>query len=243
MIALAGLGLLAILASGCVRVAKLLPVEEAETAGERAAVSSVEGVRIVARGNVWPGQTEILQDTTPLRIRVENGSSVPVRLRYSDFALIGPDGKRYAAIPPFHFEGTVADADPTTDQPTVEDPEFDHSGFSIAPFYRSIHPDLAVWQGGFPYESRYHALYQQYWEGLPWPTPTMLRHALPEGVIAPGGDVDGYVYFERVDLDQSRVHLRADVVDPETGRILGEVTIPFDVLFETEFTEPDPHSR
>lgn len=61
----------------------------------------------------------------------------------------------------------------------------------------------------------------------PLPTPEMLRRAVPEGMIEPGGELAGFLFLERIDPREDRVRFRADRVNARSGESFGEVTIPF----------------
>jgi hypothetical protein len=61
------------------------------------------------------------------------------------------------------------------------------------------------------------------------PTLDMLRQALPEAVLEPGGQVSGFVYFERLPYEEDgRFELRADFPAVDAGRVT-RVEIPFTI--------------
>jgi hypothetical protein len=63
---------------------------------------------------------------------------------------------------------------------------------------------------------------------LKLPTPEMRQRVIPEGVVNSGGNLDGWLFFEKVeDENLDRVMFRADLVDAETGKKFAEVRIPF----------------
>mgnify|MGYP006185075021 CR=1 FL=1 len=61
------------------------------------------------------------------------------------------------------------------------------------------------------------------------PTFEMLQQAMPEGVVNSGGNIEGWVYFEKVPEEKDRVVLRTDLVNARTGQEFAEVRIPYDV--------------
>jgi hypothetical protein len=61
--------------------------------------------------------------------------------------------------------------------------------------------------------------------GLELPTSDMLQRALPEGVLAPGGRISGFVYFDHV-LDVVHVTFVAHLIEVG-GDELGMIGIPF----------------
>jgi hypothetical protein len=54
----------------------------------------------------------------------------------------------------------------------------------------------------------------------------MLRQALPEGPVEPGGQVTGFVYFERLPPGPGRVELRARFPGAG-GERMTRIEIPF----------------
>jgi hypothetical protein len=63
----------------------------------------------------------------------------------------------------------------------------------------------------------------------------MLRNGIPEGVIAPGGYVDGFLYFARVNPDLSQVEFVATLQAAKTGKDFGTIRIPFQVEEQTSY--------
>jgi hypothetical protein len=57
----------------------------------------------------------------------------------------------------------------------------------------------------------------------------MLRRALPEGTLEPGGTVTGFIYFQGVSEREGSVTLQARLVDARTGEQFGTLSIPFGV--------------
>ena len=223
-------GLLVVI-SGCTTTPELSPAPSANEARglEEAAVSTVEGVNMVAGADAWPGRPEIREEVTPLRVTIENNSNQPLRIRYSEFALVSSTGKRYAALPPFAIEGDVEEPVVFESDYAVPRPAFSYNRFSVAPFYAGTYPAMQSYPGAFYYDQFYYDRYYTYWREIDLPTEEMLERALPEGVIDPGGQVEGFLYFEKVDVEEPRVRLRADLVNARDGDIFGTITIPFTV--------------
>ena len=214
---------------GCARPVTLRPAPGATDAEwmAQAAVSQVEDVKIIAQGDAWNGDPDIVQYTTPVRVVIENGSTQPVRLRYQEFALIAADGTRYGALPPYGIEGEVTERVTVRHSGPVYEPLFVHRGFRVASYTSPVYPRLTAYGGNFMYDPYYYDHYHDYWVDYDLPTRNMLRSALPEGVIDPGGRIEGFLYFERVDDEHAQVRFRSDVVNAETGDMMGEVSIPF----------------
>ena len=225
--AAAAVGLL-IASGGCGGRAELEPAPAAETAaGGEVVVDRVDGVHVRALPTEWPGPVDIGEEVTPLRLRIQNGGSAPILVRYENFALIAPDGQRFSALPPFAIEGEVTRNVAAPPASPVAEPGFVYDGFAVAPYYTGYDPGFTVAADPFYYDPLYFSTYYDYWVDIALPTERMLQLALPEGRLERGGDVSGWLYFERVDPDLERVRFRADLVDAESGRTYGEATMPF----------------
>ncbi len=186
------------------------------------AVAETAGVRVTVDGKAWKGEPSNLQDVMiPIRVRLENNSGRPIRIRYSEFALQSGGNLRVSAIPPNQIRGTV----PGPAQPVT--PAFGYGWYG--PYW-----------GGWP--GYYHRW--GYWAYDPWfydtvwvsypislPTEDMLEKALPEGVLQPGGHAIGFIYFpsigEKVKGEKAKaVDFEQMLVDANTGRTFGTVEIP-----------------
>lgn len=195
------------------------------------AVDRVAGVRMTAASGAWREYVPAAAGVTPVKVTVENRGERPVRIRYGDFALMSPAGERFSALSPFGLdprgESLAAAAGPVTD------PEFLYDdSFRLSPYASSVYPGLHVYGKPFDFETGYYRRYSFLREEVPGVTPEMIARALPEGVLEPGGRLEGFVYFEEVDPDLERVRFRADLVDPRDGTRFGEISIPFVVLGE-----------
>ena len=93
----------AFVAAGCGRQPTLTPAADASRLpGHRdVATAYVKGVAVNANGAAWNGNPEIRKHVTRMQVSIENTTNQPVRIQYSDFHLVDPDGKAYAALPPF----------------------------------------------------------------------------------------------------------------------------------------------
>jgi hypothetical protein len=67
------------------------------------------------------------------------------------------------------------------------------------------------------------------WREIVLPTEEILERALPEGVIDPGGQVEGFLHFAKVDVEESRDRFRADLVNARDGDVFGTITTRFTV--------------
>jgi hypothetical protein len=224
---LAGAAVVLLLA-GCATQSQLTPAPgDTELPGNsQAAVSSIDGVKVNIYTDAWHGNQQVPGVVTPLRVEIRNGSSHPVRLRYSDFKLVGPDGKTYAALPPYGITGSVDEPHLVDVYPPLAAPGFDYDDFDVAPYYSTIYPDIPVWDGPFYYDPFYYNQYYTYWQSIDLPTHEMLNEALPDGVIKAGGRVSGFLYFQEVSTKLPRVRFEYDLVNATNGNIFGTVTIP-----------------
>lgn len=208
---------------GCSTTPDLVPAPGAQPAPPgpgKGAVAEVRGVRVVARSDAWSGFPPNLDRVTPILVTIENDGTVPIRIRYNEFALVAPStGESFAAIPPFNIRGT--EVEPVT--------ALGYSGFWVAPYYAPYYPRLRPYHGAFPFDQYYYDRYYPTWVDIELPTGDMVQKALPEGVLDPGGRVTGYLYFENVERGTGMVEFTKDVVNAATGATLGTIKIPFEV--------------
>lgn len=221
----------ALLLAGCQGAADLEPAPPADQVATTrdAARAVVQDVEVTAQAVDWPGPRDIGSEVTPLRLVLTNHSERPLRVRYQEFALIDGQGRRHAALPPWRMQGAVAEEVTARLSGPITDPLVVHSGFLVAPAYRTIYPTWDRWTGTFAHDPWWYDTYATYWREIPLPTPSMRAHGLPEGVLQPDGHLEGWLFFEHVDPDRERVVLRVDLVEADRGREVGEVRIPFRV--------------
>ena len=195
-----------------------------------AAVSTVDGVRMVVNPNSWLGEPGVSREVTPIEVTIQNNSNKPLSVQYSEFRLVAPDGTIYNALPPFAIQGSLDKPVTAIGYRPILDPVFDYDNFSVAPYYASLYPTLLPYEGAFYPDRAYYDYYGPLWRNIQLPTDRMVAQALPEGVIENGGEVKGFLYFEKVDTDDDNlVKFRADLVNPRTGQTFGAIGIPFTV--------------
>jgi hypothetical protein len=219
------------LMSGCAGYTELEPAPAASTVpgNEDRAVETIEGVRVTATVDTWTGLEDIKQEVTPLQVTIRNDNPEPVRVQYSDLALVSPTGKRYAALPPYQIEGTIQEPVISSSYAPITTPGFGYRGYSVARPYGPVYPTLEPGFGPYYYDPFYYNRYYRYWATIDLPTQEMLLRALPEGMIRDGGYVSGFVYFERVPESEPRVTVQMDLVGARSGNRFGRITIPFRV--------------
>lgn len=204
----------------CAHQNQLVPAPGASIAGQpRVAEETVAGVRIQVDSSAWKWG-RVSDVLAPVQVQIENRSDHPLRVAYSQFTLGGRSGFRATALPPFQV--AAANAAPV-------EPEFAfRGGFFIAPwearFYRH---GLAVWGGPLWFDAPYYGANYGLWPAAQ-PDEDVLRRALPEGVLEPGGQVSGFLYFANQPKGAELVFL-ATLMDAGNGQVFGTIQIPFTV--------------
>ena len=182
----------------------------------------MEGITILVHAEKWPGPVDISQEVTPLRVRINNNGGTPLRVRYNEFNLIGSGSESYSALPLELIEGEI-----TVRTDVYDYPRFTHRNFAVAPYHSPLYPGIDPYPGNFAWDPYYYNTYFGYWSEIHLPTPAMRQHVIPEGVVSGGGNLEGWLFFEKVDNQENHVVFRTDRVDADTGRKFAEVRIPF----------------
>lgn len=227
LLLLATAGLLA----GCADRVSLMPAPSATTvptSGEAtAAVETVSGVRVKVISREWPGEANISEAVTPLKVEINNNSDKPVLIRYSEIRLVTPTGQAYAALPPFAIDENVSAPRLASGYYPITLPGFTATRFTVSPLYSPLYPGFPVAAGTFPHDPLYYGRYGNFWRSVELPTTAMTRLALPEGVLDPGGRMQGYLYFQQVDPDVAHLRFRMDLIQAGRGDEFGSIEIPF----------------
>ena len=204
----------------------MLPAASAHTVpgAPEAAADEVRGVRVSADGNDWnAAPADLPTRLTPVKVRIVNHSGAPARIEYQQFALIGAHGHVYRAFPIVPL-----DHQPPADGVGTIAPIYAASNFFVAPRYHDLYPTLAAWPHPLERDEALSSEQYRRWEqGLP--TRAMQRMGLPEGVLADGGEISGFLYFEDATRRETRLTFRADIDDEQHGDRLAEIEIPFRV--------------
>lgn len=210
---------------GCAPRSRLRPDPDARLAEDgRGAVAEAFGIRIVARGDAWRGRPATLEDVlTPLHVTIENQSGRPIQIRYNHFVMVGLRGFRSFALPPFEIEGTAEVPVP----PRSIAPGFLHQGFFVAPHH---HPffgaHMSPWRRPFGFDPTFYQNHYILWP-VRLPTQDMIQQAIPEGVLDDTGQISGFLYFQRIGPEVSRVTLTVEWADADTAERIGTTSIPF----------------
>jgi hypothetical protein len=219
--------------SSCTSQTLLRPSQSAERVNNTTAKEKVDGITVTAKSNQWNGNPEVTNYVTPVLVTIQNNGKVPVKVNYEQFSLIGNNGERFSALPPFQITGTVNNPTVIYNEAPITTPWFTYNNFLLAPSYAEVYPDMDIYDGDFSFDPLYYDNYYGYWSAMEWSLPTrkMIYEALPEGVLKAGGSVTGYIYFQKVDHSEtSKVNFRADLIDPDNGNNFAMVDIPFNVV-------------
>lgn len=219
-----------VLATGCVSTTTLQPLPSTPTTRAGAPLAEDAGVRLVADGNAWKGIPSTLgRLVTPVELRLENQGERPLRIALEDFTLVGTSRFEYAALTPTQLS--------REDPSGVGGSGLEENPPVAAPFVggRVLGPGFA-WGTGFygpgwmgPFADPFYGPYASSYAFEPLPTEDMMKSALPEGTLPPGGKLTGFLYFQNVGEREGQVTLRARLVDARTGEQFGALTIPFEV--------------
>jgi hypothetical protein len=210
----------ALAAAGCGH-GRMLPAESANMVpgAPNFAASEVDGVRIAAGGE-WEGRPKNLSDhLTPLKVRIINRSGKAVRVLYEDFVLAGARGRKYRPLPVVPIEHSARER---------LRPSFAAQKFFVGPRYRDVYPSLPAWERQIPRDEEFYQRQYDRWSS-DLPTREMKRMALPEGVLADGGQITGFVFFEDAASRESKVTFRADLAGDEDGETVASIEIPFQI--------------
>jgi hypothetical protein len=194
---------------------------------------SIDGINIITKINYWTGDPQVKQYVTPIYVTVTNNSGRSLKISYEQFSLVSPDGKRFSVLPPFSITGQVTNPVLARHYYPILAPGFTYNDFLIAPYYSSIYPDIPVCEGDFYFDPLYYDNYYSYWDQIQYdlPTPKMIDVALPEGILQKGGEISGFLYFQKIDnVKANKVDFKADLINSKTGNNFAVISIPFSVI-------------
>jgi hypothetical protein len=175
---------------------------------------SASGVQVELDPRAWRwGAVE--HSLAPVRVTVTNHGPRPLLVRTRQFALRSVWGDELAALPPYETAG---------EPETVRLERGASTGFEYAPWSPRRYGDPIRRPSDPMY---FHERQGEDAPAIP-PNEDVVRRALPEGILQPGGTVTGFLYFP----DQRRgtaLTFVADVVDATTGQLEGTVSVPLTV--------------
>jgi hypothetical protein len=208
---------LALTVAACAHSSQLAPAPNAQTVpgNPRVAEETVDGVRVVVDSTAWRSGT-VHDVLVPVKVTIDDNGKHRLRIAYSEFTLGGASGFRLAALPPYQVAANNA---------SVVQPGFFGRRYFLTPWASRFYDWPGVWQGPFPLDVAY---YNQYYAAWPASLPDrdVLRQALPEGVLEPGGEASGFLYF----ADQpkgTQLTFLMSLIDADLGQSIGTVAIPF----------------
>lgn len=204
--------------AACSRQPELVPAPGAMPAPGDGAFAQAAGVRLEIDTDAWRGIPADLGDNfTPVLVTIRNDGSQDLRVRYADFVLKAPSGTMYHALPPFRIDDTVSEPIDVRAYP----------GFMVAPYLSPFYPRWRVFNDPFLFDEVYFNRYYPTFVNIDLPTGDMIQKALPEGVVQPGGQVSGFLYFEDPDDDEGTVVLTQTLMTP-SGSQFGTLEIPLE---------------
>lgn len=219
----------AALAAGCVTTPRLEPLASTPTTPKGAPLAEDAGIRLVAHGDAWRGVPSDLERVlTPVRVRLENHSDRPLRVDVADFMLVGASRFEYAAL----SGQQLSDASLTGVGGSGGEAYESWRGVPWGPGFYGFRGRGFHGRGWFnPLYDPFYGPYASWYAPAPEPLPTrdMIRAALPQGTLQPGGVMTGFLYFQSVGEREHQVTLRARLVDARTGEAFGTLDIPFEV--------------
>jgi hypothetical protein len=205
-------------AAGCAERTVLMPAPGSPAVE----VAGINGVRVTIDNGDLDGIRDVETAVTPLKVTLTNDSTHAVTFRYDQVYLTGAAGKRYGALPPYEAQREAAQT--VASPPGV--PALAYDRFFVAPHMRWYYPYLTPFGGRFLYDPIYYDEHYRYWPTRHAVAREVRAMAIPEGVIEPGGNVSGYVFFEHVPAKQGQATLHASVLDAADGRAVAEVSVP-----------------
>lgn len=226
------LGSAGFLLVACQSSPSLEPTAETPNAemGPDAAKATAEGITLWVEGSAWPGDSQVKEEVTPLKVQIQNQSDRPLRLRYEDFVLVSAKGDEFAALPPFEIEGSIQEPRAVSYSRAPYQTRFYHDRFYAAPHYSSIYSSMSPYPYRYRYDGTHYGTHYDYWKDIDLPTERMREVALPEGVIDPGGSVRGHLYFEKVSTGIEHVTLEVQLVNEKNGQRFGSIKVPLRVV-------------
>ena len=168
----------------------------------------------------------------PARVEIRNRGDRPLRVRYDAFALEAGGTAQAGAVPVLLIDR--AD-DNMPGIGGLSGAAWEQRDFEIAGDYAVLYPDMQAYEGAFEattvdaYRSRAGDR-----EPMSIHDEELLASTIPEGVIMPGGRVEGIVWFEDlVQTADSTLVFTMDLVDASTGEEFGTIEVPFDASRST----------
>lgn len=203
---------------------RMLPASSARVVPDSRGFAAVEqnGVNVAASGDDWSGPPDELEGRlTPVKVRIVNHSGRAIQILYERFVLAGGHGRRYRPLPPVPLLH-----DRPLDTHASLHPIFATASFFVRPAFRDVYPSIPPWPTRLQSDDRFYETQYKLW-GRDLPTVEMQRMGLLEGVLADGGEMSGFLYFENATGRESRVSFEAELKDGEGHDVVTSIAIPF----------------
>ncbi len=186
------------------------------------AVAEKDGVRLAASGDDWrERRPELPARLTAVRVRIVNHSGHDLQILYDRFTIAGARGRVYYPLPPL----PLADVR-RMEAIGVVRPYFASSSFFVRPALKDVYPSLPPWSLRLPSDDDVEQRQYAFWgDGLPMGE--VRRLSLPEGILADGGQLSGFLFFENTTRRESEVSFDADLKDGQGDRTIASLSIPF----------------
>jgi hypothetical protein len=188
------------------------------------ATREMAGVRMTVDGDAWPGDVRVKDLVTPIKLDIDNASGRPLRIRFSNFALLGAYD-RYSVLPLFTFERVGDRYLMVEGYAPVALPEFSYEEYYVTEQYRPAFPGIATYDRALVLDDAYYGRYMRTWEELPLPIDDMRKRGLPEGVLPADSSLSGFLFFEGLHPGEEKLHFLAQLQDAETHDYFGAIRI------------------
>lgn len=190
-----------------------------------AEVGSQAGVQIRVAPVMQTSRYSNEADYRPVHVEIRNESDHPLRIGYDNFSLQGGGAASAEAVPVLWIDDSGRDIAGIGGAAT---PGWGHRNFEVAGDYAEMYPALRAYEGDFQSTTvdAYRARRPSGVEPGVLRDSMLLLASIPEGVVRPGGRVEGMLWFEAVEGADSTLTFTADLVNAQTGMEFGRITVP-----------------
>jgi hypothetical protein len=196
-----------------------------------ARIGSLSGVQVRVSPVTQTSRYQNEAEYRPAHVEIRNRSDRPLRVRYDAFALEAGGAPQAGAVPVLLIDRA---GDNMPGVGGLSGAAWERRDFEIAGDYAVLYPDMPAYEGAFEattvdaYRSRAGSA-----EPAGIRDQELLASTIPEGVIRPGGRVEGTLWFENIDQADSTLAFTMDLVDASTGEEFGTIQVPFDLTRST----------
>ena len=211
---------------------KLILVTGPDTVSKKPGIAVAESlnVSIQIEPQAWNGVVSVCEKITPIKITIKNKSGYLLRVRYNEFLLKGENNKIYSAYPPFEINGTMDDPEITLPYPFPIRSNVTSNKFAVASYCSRMYPSMPEYRDLKGLDSVYYCKHYAAWARILLPTEKMLQEVLPDGVLGDGGDVSGFLYFEKLVNRKQEICFCFELVDAVSGRQFGVLKVPLALI-------------